>query len=270
MHSGICTLHTFGPTDITTIRADLRHLAVSTVNNIEIALRAVLQCATTHGQLDRMPDLPSLRDPVTRQVNPPPPEDVSHVVGLAYDTIKLPLALAAFAGLRSGEIRGLRFKDVDLGRGLIIVSQAISRGVADVPKSGDGRKIPIAAPLVPLLGQAFARAHNPKDFVSISRRGEPWGEGSLLHGFRRVLKKAKLPPARMHDLRHFFVTECFRAGAPAPDVQKLAGHRHLRVTQLYAHTDEESQRVAIAAFSARMAERVRPATSDEAVLADEG
>lgn len=56
----------------------------------------------------------------------------------------------------------------------------------------------------------------------------------------------------MHDLRHFFVIECLRAGAPAPDVQKLAGHRHLHVTQRYAHTDENSQRVAMAALSARM------------------
>lgn len=258
-------LHTFGPTDITTIRTELKDLAVATVNNIEIALRAVLRCAELHGHLGRMPRLLSLRPVPTRQVNPPPPEDVSHVVGLAYDTIKLPMALAAFAGLRSGEIRGLRFVDVDLGRGIIFVRQAICRGVVDVPKSGHERNIPIADPLVPMLKRAFERAHQPSDVVSNSRRGEPWGEGSLLHGFRSVLRKAKLPPARMHDLRHFFVTECFRSGVPAPDVQKLAGHRHLHVTQRYAHTDEESQRSSIAAFSARMAERVRPAESDDGV-----
>ncbi len=245
-------IHAFGHADITKLRAELKDLKTSTVNNIEIALRAVLRFAKVNGHLDRMPDLPPLRKVPPPVVNPPQPDDVAQVIGLAYPAARLAMALAAYAGLRSGEIRGLRFMDVDLVRGLIIVRQAICRGVADAPKSGHERKVPIASPLSPLVKAAFERTHTPTDCVSVSSRGEPWADGSLLHAFRSVLAKAKLPASRMHDLRHFFVTECFRAGVPAPDVQKLAGHRHLHVTQRYAHTDEESQREAMAAFSARI------------------
>ncbi|MBN9163986.1 MAG: hypothetical protein BGO98_31040 [Myxococcales bacterium 68-20] len=45
-----------------------------------------------------------------------------------------------------------------------------------------------------------------------------------------------------------------RSGAPAPDVQKLAGHLHLHVTQRYAHSSEASQEAAMTAFSVRMME----------------
>jgi site-specific recombinase XerD len=118
---------------------------------------------------------------------------------------------------------------------------------------------------LPLIEEALARPHAPPSAcVSVSTRGEPWAEGSLLHAFSSVLRKAKLPAARMHDLRHFFVTECFRAGAPAPDVQQLAGHLSLKVTQRYAHADEESQRASMAAFSTRIATRVRPRASGHA------
>jgi site-specific recombinase XerD len=41
------------------------------------------------------------------------------------------------------------------------------------------------------------------------------------------------------------VTRCFRIGADAPTVQSLAGHRHLSVTQRYAHTNEVAKRKVI-------------------------
>jgi integrase len=242
-----------GYADITKLRSalDPEH-AVATVNNVEIALRSVLRFAKVNGELATMPELPPLRPVPRRVIQPPCPEDVALVLDRAYESARLPMALAAYAGLRSGEIRGLRFMDVDRDRWLILVRQAVCRGVADVPKSGHERAVPIVEQLKPLIDEAFRRRHKPTDAVSVSSRGEPWAEGSLLHAFQRVLKKAQLPAARVHDLRHFFVTECFRAGVPAPDVQKLAGHLHLHVTQRYAATDETSQREAIAAFSERI------------------
>jgi len=42
---------------------------------------------------------------------------------------------------------------------------------------------------------------------------------------------------------------CFRIGADAPTVQALAGHRHLSVTQRYAHTNEEAKRKMIESLS---------------------
>lgn len=245
-----------GYADVTKLRSalDADH-AVSTVNNVEIALRSVLRFAKVNGELATMPELPPLRPVPRKVIQPPRPEDVALVLKTAYESARLPMALAAYAGLRSGEIRGLRFMDVDRDRGLILVRQAICRGVADIPKSGHERAVPIVEQLKPLIEEAFRRRHKPTDAVSVSSRGEPWAEGSLLHAFQRVLKKAELPAARVHDLRHFFVTECFRAGVPAPDVQKLAGHLHLHVTQRYAATDETSQREAIAALSERIKAR---------------
>ena len=60
-----------------------------------------------------------------------------------------------------------------------------------------------------------------------------------------------LRSARVHDLRHFFVTEAFKAGGGAPMVPKLAGHRHMQVTARYAHADEEATRAVIEAIDRR-------------------
>jgi integrase len=64
-------------------------------------------------------------------------------------------------------------------------------------------------------------------------------------------KRANLPHTRLHDLRHFFITQCFTGGAGAPTVQRLAGHCHLSVTQRYAHTTENLMRAAVQVFGKR-------------------
>jgi site-specific recombinase XerD len=47
------------------------------------------------------------------------------------------------------------------------------------------------------------------------------------------------------QLRHFFVTELFRRGVPAPAVQRLAGHGSLTVTQVYADFGADDLRAAV-------------------------
>lgn len=64
----------------------------------------------------------------------------------------------------------------------------------------------------------------------------------------RVLNRLGMPRARVHDLRHHFVTQLFRAGGGAPTVRDLAGHKHMSVTARYAHSDEDAKRAVIEAL----------------------
>jgi integrase len=94
-------------------------------------------------------------------------------------------------------------------------------------------------PLVPELREALGRARTADlDAAVTSGRRKPWTDGSLTNAFRRARDRAGLRGWRLHDLRHFYVTSLFRAGLPAPLVQRLAGHEHLVTTQRYAHLVE--------------------------------
>ncbi|MGH7434432.1 MAG: tyrosine-type recombinase/integrase [Polyangiaceae bacterium] len=83
------------------------------------------------------------------------------------------------------------------------------------------------------------------------RRATPWTHRGLQHAFDRAVARAKLPHTRFHDLRHFFITQCFAGGAGGPTVQRLAGHCHLSVTQRYAHTTDALMREAVQVFGRR-------------------
>jgi integrase len=72
---------------------------------------------------------------------------VEKILDVASPSQKLAFGLAAYACLRAGEVRGLRWGDVNLEAGIIVVRVSHSHGAISAPKSGHEREIPIAAPL---------------------------------------------------------------------------------------------------------------------------
>jgi integrase len=151
--------------------------------------------------------------------------------------------LAAYAGLRAGEIRALRWKDIDFRARTLTVRLNRCHGVVSSPKSGNERMIPLADVLFENLWPD--RKRDPNECVALTRKNKPWGQHGLLQAFKRASARAGLEGWRFHDLRHFFVTSLFRCGAPAPAVQALAGHADLSTTQRYAHTTRADLRAAM-------------------------
>ena len=115
------------------------------------------------------------------------------MVAAADPHVRVAIGLAAYAGLRAGEVRGLRWLDVNLDSDIIMVRQTITHGQVVAPKSGDERGIPIAPVLKELLVEASKKQHKPTDPVAPSRRGTPWTEGGLRGA------AARRPPAPLGD-----------------------------------------------------------------------
>ena len=165
--------------------------------------------------------------------------------------------LAAYAGLRAGEVRALRWKDVDLTARTLTVRLSRCNGATSTPKSGHERLIPLAEILHRELSTKTKakKKRAPDALVSLTGRGKPWGQSGLLLAFKRACKRAGLEGWRFHDLRHFFVTSLFRTGAPAPAVQMLAGHADLSTTQRYAHTSRAELTAAVARLGATVGQQ---------------
>ena len=240
-------LSELGPTELRQLDADLAAagLSPSRRRNIQVAARSVLRAAARDGLLEQMPELPRLPKvgKTCRQamlIN-----HVEAVLAKATDAGKLAFSLIAFAGLRPCEVRGLRWPDVDLDEGTIRVRRGLYGGVESPPKSGHQREVPMAARLDPLLRAAQAKLPNPWAYVALSGKQKPWGQTGLYQAFARTLSKTSYSGWTLYDLRHFFVSELLRQGAPANVVRELAGHEDLSTTQRYAHSVATDRRGAI-------------------------
>jgi len=224
-------------------------LAPSTRRNAQIVFRSVLRCAVTAGLLPTMPAVPKLPKVGRKVVTSFHREDLDAILALASPQARLAFGLAAFAGLRAGEVRGLRWSDLDLRANTLTVRRSITRGQETTPKSGDHRVVPLASPLRALLDEArSSRWKNPWAFVALTAHGKPWGESGLNQAFQRAVRRAKRDGLSFHDLRHFFVSELFRKRAAAPAVQRLAGHANLATTQGYADVEAGDLRATVLLF----------------------
>lgn len=148
-------------------------------------------------------------------------------------------ATAMYAGLRRGELMGLRWCDVDLAKGVIEVSQAWDPKEHQMvaPKSEAGtRRVPIATVLRGFLApRHLAAAANPHALV-FGSRGEPFCGTSIYERALRAWRAAGLQPICLHDCRHTFASLMIAAGVNAKALSTFMGHANISITlDRYGH-----------------------------------
>jgi integrase len=220
-------------------------LAPSTRARFHIVLRSVFRTAVNAGMLAAMPALPRLPKSGRKAVKAMHRVDLDAILAASAPSARLAFQLAAFAGLRAGEVRGLRWPDVDLDAGTLTIRRSISAGFETTPKSHHQRRIPMSRTLRAALGAAKPSKGNPWAPVTITALRKPWGENGLNQAFKRAMERAGLDGWSFHDLRHFFVSELFRMGVSAEAIRIMAGHADLGTTQRYADLDANDLRAAI-------------------------
>jgi len=142
--------------------------------------------------------------------------------------------LAAEAGPRLSEIRGLKVRNVDFENGVVRFEDGFTtrgghagnkgRRVRSVPMSDNARST-----LWPLC-----KGRSGDALVFDAEDGGPICGSNLYRRFRNAAKRAGLPILRFHDLRHSFGTQAIRA-FNIYEVQRMMGHRHITTTERYLH-----------------------------------
>lgn len=179
---------------------------------------------------------------------------------------QLIVLLMARAGLRSGEVLGLRRSDVHL----LADSRALGCGVARahvhvirregnpngaVAKSRRQRVVPLDFAVVRAFdAYEFERMRVPRasgsDFVLVNLFREPVGVPMRLDAVGELVAAASrragvVPALRPHQLRHAFASNVLDAGGAIDEAQELLGHASASSTQVYAHPDPARLRAAV-------------------------
>jgi integrase len=173
------------------------------------------------------------------------------------------------AGIRRGELLGLRWQDVDLTTGVLQVRQAVGRVYTrDVtgptkttllfsePKTEKSRRtIPLPDACVAALRQHKAHqaeerlllgpAYEDHGLVFCQPNGKPIDPRNMNLYFTQALKRAGLPAIRLHDARHTYATWLPEQGVSLKVVQTLLGHGSIAVTaDIYSHVSLELEKQA--------------------------
>ncbi len=120
---------------------------------------------------------------------------------------------AAYTGLRLGELRGLRWRDVNFAKRIVHVRRNVPVGGTErVPKSGKVRSVPLVDRAAQVLDDLSRRElwTGPDDFIFPNALGGSFDHNRLRLRYREALDRAGLEALRFHDLRHTFGTLAVR------------------------------------------------------------
>lgn len=153
--------------------------------------------------------------------------------------------VAAFTGLRLGELRALRWRDVRFGDSVIQVNRNLPAGGTEkTPKSGKVRAVPLIDQAARPLDALSRREHHttPDDYVFVAEDGGPIDGDGIRDAFYDALADAGLghlrervtDPVIFHDLRHTFGSLGARTW-PLHDLKAYMGHAKIETTERYMH-----------------------------------
>jgi integrase len=176
------------------------------------------------------------------------PNEISQLLDHASDPYRTIFAIAIFAGLRSGELSGLQWRDIDLVNRRLHVRRQAQNGQLVPPKTDNAvRTVALLDPLPAILEEY--RANQPSadpDRLLFIDKGKPLRAHRLLYTLRRTAKRAGIeqhpdePPIRLHDLRHTCASIMIAARADVAFIARQLGHATPATTlQIYSHLFDE-------------------------------
>jgi integrase len=147
------------------------------------------------------------------------------------------IRLLLLTGSRSGEVRSMRWADLDLKGG-------IWTKPASSTKQRRLHRIPLSAPARDLLEQIRHGATGNAVFVFPSSTAATEHRAELKKAWKWLYKTAKLRNLRVHDLRHSYASILASSGHSLPIIGRLLGHTQPTTTSRYAHLLDDVLRTA--------------------------
>ena len=234
-------------------------LANNTIRKHHVLLHAALGAAVRQGIVGAN---------VTCLVTPPAREAPQHRF---YDSsqlrmlfcasegtpLEVAVKLAGCLGLRRSEICGLKWRNVDLKRGVLTVCEvrtAVSgRALEKAPKSyASERRLAFGGSedleaLLKRLHRDWERRrkqdpkYNPEGYVAVNEAGKPYQPDVLCQRIAQFIAAQGLPPISLHGLRHSFASVANSQNVPMFSISKALGHSSTSVTSaVYMHLFDDA------------------------------
>jgi integrase len=216
-------------------------LSPSTIDSALNPVRAIYRYAIARNEISdglnptRNLETPAIRSKPKRIADP---EEAERLLGALREDDRPVWATALYAGLRRGELRALRWGDVDLAEGLIRVERGWDdlEGAIELKSKAGRRRVPIAAVLRDFLIAYKLRSGRSEGLVFGQDGETPFNPGKLTERADDDWGDAGLERITLHACRHTFASYMIAAGVNAKALSTYMGHATIAITlDLYGH-----------------------------------
>lgn len=143
------------------------------------------------------------------------------------------LALAFFTGMRSGEMIGLKWSDINFGRKEISISRTIKMGEISKPKTINSRRIiDIIDHLIPYLKDQFKITGKIKSYVFLNEKDEHIYDIKRIRDthWKKILLNLDYEYRPIYHTRHTFATLMLENNEDILWVSNMLGHTDSSMT----------------------------------------
>ena len=178
--------------------------------------------------------------------------------------LELPVLVAAFYGLRRGEVLGLKWDALDFNRGTLTIKRTVTQAKIDgkyqiIEQNSAKTKSSLRTlPLVDSFKEYFMEVKKAQElnkkvcgncynyeydgYVFLDELGERMKPDYLTNFFPEYIQKHGMKKMRFHDLRHSCASLLLANGVPLKQIQEWLGHSDFSTTaNIYAHLDYTSK-----------------------------
>ena len=191
--------------------------------------------------------------------------ELQHLFEVVKGTkLELPVLVAAFYGLRRGEVLGLKWDAIDFERGTLTIKRTVTSvnvgGKTQIieQESAKTKSSMRTLPLVGRFKEYFAEVKTAQElnkqvcgncynyeydgFVFVDELGERMKPDYLTSQFPAFIQRHGMKKMRFHDLRHSCASLLLANGVPLKQIQDWLGHSDFSTTaNIYAHLDYSSK-----------------------------
>jgi integrase len=216
-----------------------------TVHHIYSVLRAVLNSGVRWEMLPRNPC--DLLEPLPKGGEKVEGLGATEVplllAGLRDTIIYIPALVAAFGGLRRGEVLGLGWTNTDLATGIVSITQALDEGRdksmrLKVPKTKKSRRTVVLPEFVVAelrrhrseIVEHFGNDRVPGVVFPNWETGAYWSPDAMSSTFYYLVRTRQLPRVSFHGLRHTYSNIMKAAGVPLLVTSRALGHSDVSTT----------------------------------------
>ena len=182
------------------------------------------------------------KNPMTRVKTPKKPRieiypfsmrEVKMILDSSDGFYKVFYAIGFFTGMRTGEIIGLKWEDIDFEKREITIKRSIRMGKISTPKTQNSyRVIDLLDPLIPYLKEQKKRTFHKNSFIFLTCHDTNLFDGKFIREkhWKNTLKKLNLFYRPLYHMRHTFATIMIENGEDILWVSNMLGHKDSNIT----------------------------------------
>jgi integrase len=238
-HFGLLCLKDITEQEVRVFRRKLREVKGLHEQTVNIAVKTLCQSlrrALKEGLITSNPceDIRPLKSRKT-QISPFTFQELTHLIETA--TVKAPeltdmLILWSRTGLRTGEIFGLKWEDVDYFNRLLHIRRTmhVAGREGDPKTERSERSLPLRKPAIEALKRQEARTALRRSYVFLNKKGAAIRSTTWREKWMHLLRLAGLSYRSPKQMRHTFATLHLAAGESVSWVYRMLGHSSAKVT----------------------------------------